>query len=132
MPDAIRLTIPYARSYAGVVRLVVGGLAARLDLPYESLEDVQLALETFLANEAYAAAEVVTVEIELADGGLAVTIGPLAAQRLEADLAREPDSSEGVGLGRLLTTVMGGYEVDRRDGVEWVRMRKRLRDGAGG
>ncbi|MBD0290962.1 MAG: hypothetical protein ICV74_06880 [Thermoleophilia bacterium] len=130
MPDAIRLTIPYARSYAGVIRLVVGGLAARLDLPYESLEDVQLALETLLANGSYAASEAVTVEIEVADGVLGVSMGPLARRELEADLARDPEG-EGVGLGRLLTTVMGGYELDRREGAEWVRMRKRLRDGAG-
>jgi anti-sigma regulatory factor (Ser/Thr protein kinase) len=55
MTDAIKLTVPRQKSYYGVVRLVVGGLAARLDLSYEYLEDVQLALESLLANDAYAA-----------------------------------------------------------------------------
>ena len=63
MSDAVTLTVPHARSYYGVVRLVVGGLAARLDLSYDALDDVQVALDTLLATEAYAAGPDVTVEI---------------------------------------------------------------------
>ena len=35
--------------FLGVVRLLVGGLAARLDLPYEQMDDLQLAAESVLA-----------------------------------------------------------------------------------
>jgi anti-sigma regulatory factor (Ser/Thr protein kinase) len=44
MTDAVSLTVPYARPYYAVVRLVVGGFASRLDVPYEHLEDVHIAL----------------------------------------------------------------------------------------
>ena len=125
VPDAITLTIPRERPYWGVVRLVVGGLAARLDLAYDALEDVQLALESLLVNDAYAAAPTATIEVAVDGGALSVLVGPLRAGRLDDDLARD-DAAAGVGLGRLLTTVMGGYDVERRDGAEWVRMRKDL------
>ncbi len=124
MTDAVTLTVPYARRYYGVVRLVVGGFASRLDLPYEHLEDVQLALESLLTNDAYATGGDVTVEVGLAGGGLEVTVGPLDAQALEPDLERKVDESHGVDLHRLLTTLMGTLEVDRRDGGDWLRMTK--------
>jgi anti-sigma regulatory factor (Ser/Thr protein kinase) len=124
--DSIRLTIPHARPYVGVARLVVGGLAARLELPYEALEDVQLALDGVLANEAYAAAGTITIEVELEGTALAVVVGPLKPGRLEADLAAASDEVEGVGLGRLLETVMAGHDVERRDGGDFLRMRKDL------
>ena len=131
MTDSIKLTIPCERPYVGVARLVVGGVAARLDLPFEAVEDVQLALESLLATDGYAAGDTVTVEVVVEGTCLAVVVGPLKAGRLEADLARD-DESEGVGLGRLLTTVMGGYDVDRRDGGEWLRMQKDLEPGGAG
>ena len=124
MSDAVRLTVPYARPYYGVVRLVVGGLAARLDLPYEHVEDVQLALETLLGGDGYVAGDEVTVELSLGEDGLEILVGPLDAERLERELAAELDETHGVGLRRLLSTVTGGFDVERGDGGEWVRMRK--------
>jgi anti-sigma regulatory factor (Ser/Thr protein kinase) len=124
MSDAVRLTVPYARPYYGVVRLVVGGLAARLDFPYEHVEDVQLALETLLGGGGYVAGDEVTVEVSVTDNGLEILVGPVNADRLRRELAAEPDESQGVGLRRLLSTVTGGFDVERRDGGEWVRMRK--------
>ena len=124
MADAVTLTVPYARRYYGVVRLVMGGLAARLDLPYEQLEDVQLALESLLTNDAYAAGDAVTVEVAATDAGLEVTVGPLDGRALEPDLHRDADEGPGVNLHRLLTTLMGGLDVDRRDGADWLRMTK--------
>jgi anti-sigma regulatory factor (Ser/Thr protein kinase) len=127
MNDTITLTVPHARPYHGVVRLVVGGLAARLDLPLEALEDVQLALESLLANSAYAGGEEITVEVTVEDGALDIVVGPFDAARLGAELERDVGESDGVGLGRLLATVVGEYELDGRGGEGgWIRMRKEL------
>jgi anti-sigma regulatory factor (Ser/Thr protein kinase) len=131
MTDAIRLTVPHARAYHGVVRLVLGGLAARHDLPYEELEDLQIALDTLLID-AYAAGGEVTVEARLGEGVFEVSVGPLDARHLDSDLARDVDERDGIGLHRLLSTVAGGFEVERRDGGEWIRMRKELPTGAPG
>ena len=126
MTDAIALTVPHARSYYGVVRLVVGGLAARLDLPYDALEDLHVAFESLLETDAYAATPDVTIEVALVDRQLEVAIGPLDAAALERDLAAPSETQGGVGLGRILETVAGAYEVERRDGggETWLRLRK--------
>ena len=124
MSDAISLTIPHARPFQGVVRLVVGGLGARLDLPLEALEDVQLAVDTLMADDSFASGGDVTVEVEVRRGGLDVAVGPFDRARIESELTRDVAEVDGVGLGRLLATVMGGYELEPRDGGGWVRMHK--------
>jgi len=131
MSEAVTLTVPHARSYYGVVRLVVGGLAARLDLSYDALDDVQVALDTLLATEAYAAGPEVTVEIALANGELVLTVGPLDPGALARELEDGADEGEGVGLARLLRTLTAGFELERRDGGDWVRMRKPVTSVAG-
>jgi len=70
--DAIKLKIPHQPPYHGVALLVVGGLAARLDVSYEQLEDLQLALESVLENGGYARTSEVTVELDVQDHGLAM------------------------------------------------------------
>jgi anti-sigma regulatory factor (Ser/Thr protein kinase) len=132
MTDTITLTVPYDRPYQGVVRLVVGGLAARLELPLEELDDVQLALEALLSDDSYASGDTVTVEVEVTADGLGITVGPLETKALDAALEAEPDPAKGIGLGRVLRTVMGGYEVEGRDGGGWVRMRKNVPVGGAG
>jgi anti-sigma regulatory factor (Ser/Thr protein kinase) len=126
MTDAVSITVPHARPYYAVVRLVVGGLAARIDLPYEHLEDLQIALESVLTNEAYAAGGEVTVDLRRAAGEIEVVVGPLDARALGSDLEREVDERGGVDLRRLLTTLMGRFEVDHRGGGDWLRMTKDL------
>ena len=126
--DVIRLRIPYAKPFHGVARLVVGGLAARLDFSYEHLEDLQLALASVL-DDGYAAEEHVVVELRLREDGVQMAVGPLEGRRLRADLARE--SEDVVGLGRLLATVAERVEVDERSGQAWLRLEKRVvRTGA--
>lgn len=127
MNEAIKLTIPHARPYHGVVRLVVGGLAARLDVSYEDLEDLQLALETVLANDAYAGGEDVTVEVLVEREAVQVHVGPVNRRALEPALAQELEGRRDVGLRRLLSAVVEAVELERRGDVEWVRMRKEIR-----
>ncbi len=57
MSDMIRLTVPYARDYQGVVRLVLAGVGARSGPSVEALEDVELALDALLADAGYAAGD---------------------------------------------------------------------------
>jgi anti-sigma regulatory factor (Ser/Thr protein kinase) len=130
MTDAIKLTVPHQKSYYGVVRLVVGGLAARLDLTYEYLEDLQIALESLLANQAYVAGDEVTIELAVSPGSVQLLVGPLDGGRLRPDLAADSDSDAGVTLGRLLSTVVGDVEIEEREGSHWVRLEKRM-PGAG-
>ena len=120
----IKLRIPHQRPYHGIARLVVGGLAARLELSYEHLDDLQLALATVLENDGYSVGSEVTVELEVRDEGVGIVIGPLQAPELRADLARD---GEHVTLGRLLSTVVEKVEVEQREDGGWLRLEKQLR-----
>jgi anti-sigma regulatory factor (Ser/Thr protein kinase) len=123
--QAIELRIPNERPFHGVARLVVGGLAARHNLSYEALEDLQLALVTILENDAYAAGGEVRVELEVADEAITMAIGPLNGDTVRADLQ---ESSEGdLGLGRLLGTLVEDAGMEAREDGEWLRLSKRVR-----
>jgi hypothetical protein len=126
MTESVRLTIPRTRPYYGVARLVVGGVAARLDLSYEYLEDVQVALDSVIGNDAYAAGDSVTVELVLDSGAMELVVGPLDGARLGPDLEREEPEEGEIGLRRLLSTVAAGAELEQRDGAAWLRLRKPL------
>lgn len=122
--DAITLSIPHAKPYHGVARLVVGGLAARLDLSYEHLEDLQLALESVLERDGYVAGKEVSVRLVVGEDSVIMTIGPLDPSELRADLERESD--DGISLSRLLSTLVEEVTLEDVDGGHWLRLEKRV------
>jgi hypothetical protein len=122
MTDQITLTLPRERGYFGVARLVLAGLAARLEITVEHLDDLELALDGLLHRRD--GAEEITVSLDIADNELHATVGPFRGDDLRAEL--EGDLGESLSLRRLLNAVVDGYEVaDRDDGV-WVELRKRV------
>ena len=125
MIQAIELRIPNERPFHGVARLVVGGLAARHNLSYEALEDLQLALVTVLEGDGYAAADEVRVELEVADDAIGVAIGPLNGDIVRRDLEKSSDGD--LGLGRLLATLVEDARVEAREDGDWLRLSKRAR-----
>jgi hypothetical protein len=123
--SAIKLKIPHQRPYHGVARLVVGGLAARLDLSYESLEDLQLALASILEQDSYMLQSEVTVELDIGEDVLTMVVGPLDGDHLRADLEERGDDQ--IGLGRLLDTLAESVTVEKRDDGDWLRLEKEIR-----
>jgi hypothetical protein len=123
--QAIELRIPNERPFHGVARLVVGGLAARHNLSYEALEDLQLALVTILEGDAYSAADEIRVELEVTDEAIAMAIGPLNGEAVRADLEQSSDGD--LGLGRLLGTLVEDAGVEAREDGDWLRLSKRVR-----
>jgi hypothetical protein len=119
-PDEITLTLPHEREFHRVAHLVLGGLAVRLELTIETLEDLQLALATIL-DRAKGDGEV-TVSMSLVDGALETTVGPV-------DLSGELDGDEDDGtlsLRRILRAVVDDVQVDG----DRVRLLKKVdRDG---
>jgi hypothetical protein len=121
--DAITLTVPTERRFAAVVRLVVGGLAARLDLPYEQVDDVQLAVEAVLARELHSG-DTLTLEVEVDSELVALRLGPLD-QAIREQLGEE-EGPEVLALGRLLASLVEDVRLlDRGDDV-WVELGKRV------
>ena len=125
MTQAIELRIPNERPFHGVARLVVGGLAARHNLSYEALEDLQLALVTVLEGDAYSTAAEIRVELEVTDEAIAMAIGPLNGDAVRADLEESSDGD--LGLGRLLGTLVEDAGVEAREDGDWLRLSKRVR-----
>jgi hypothetical protein len=120
LTDEVRLTIPAEEDFRGVAHLVLGGLAVRLDLTFEVLEDLQLAVESLL--EQRDDERDVTVAVVLEPGELRTSIGPFEGE-IASDLARDDD---GFGLRRVLTTVCDRFELVERNGERWVELAKRI------
>jgi hypothetical protein len=104
-PDEITLTLPRDREFHRVAHLVLGGLAVRLQLTIETLEDIQLALSAVL-DRADANGDV-TVTMTLRDGTLDTRVGPV---HLADELAR--DDGDELSLRRILWTVVDDVQVD--------------------
>jgi hypothetical protein len=116
--DEITLTIPRTPEFQRVAHLVLGGLAVRLDLTIERLEDVELALDAVLSAVEPGEGEI-TVRMCLRDGELETVVGPLAPSILD-EIEREPDTS--LGLRRVLESTVDDVHVDG----EWVRLTKKV------
>jgi hypothetical protein len=107
--DQISLTIPTATRFRGVATLVLGGIGSRLDLPYERVDDLQLAVLSVLeASDG----DRVTVEVHADDRGLIVSVGPLAA-----------GSDGDDALNRVLDPLVDSFEASQRDDRVWLTLR---------
>ena len=121
--DEIVLTIPRERPFYGVAHLVLGGLGSRLNLTLEHLEDLQLGVDSLLAQ--HDGHEDVTLRIRIREGAIDTEIGPFS-RALSEELAVD---AGGVGLRRILETVSDRVEVGERDGSAWVTLTKQV-DGS--
>jgi hypothetical protein len=119
--DRITLTLPRERDFFRVAHLVIGGLAVRLDLTFENLEDLQIALAGLLRE----ADGDVTVTVDVQPERIEATVGPFEGPRLDAELDREIE--DGVGLRRVLETVCDRVDVIERNGSRWVALTKNVR-----
>ena len=126
-PDTITLTLPPEREFQRVAHLVLGGLAVRLNLTLEALEDLQLALDGLL--DSGSAEEEVTLELSVVGGAIEASVGPFRARSVQHALESDAD---GVGLRRVLDTVVDRVEVSEEDGGDWVQLTKRIDEQADG
>jgi hypothetical protein len=119
-PDEIRLVIPAEEDFRPIAHLVTGGLASRLDVTYDDLEDLQVAVEAVLALRDDTGDLTVVLS---ADGGvLRAALGPFPPDALQADAS----GSGGLDLERVLETVCDSHEVELREDGAWVGLTKRI------
>jgi hypothetical protein len=118
--DQIELTLPADEAFHGVAHLVLGGLAVRQNLSFESLEDLELALDALL--ERTQSDDGVTLRVRVAEDELHTIVGPFAGVRAEL----EQGSAEALNLSRILSAVCDSVEITGGDGVEWVELTKRV------
>lgn len=109
MTDTIVLSIPSSPRLRSVATLVLGGMGSRVQLPYEKIDDLQLAVLSVLPAAADAQ---VTLEASASDDTLSLEIGPLAT-----------GTHFDTGLRRVLERLVDAVEPATRDGREWLTLR---------
>lgn len=118
MSDEIRLVVPAQEDFRPIVHLVVGGLAVRLDLTMDALEDLRVALDALLAHRDDDGD--VEVRVTFDPKTMRASVGPLPEAILDVV---ERDGDE-LGLRRVLETVCDTFELEHRDGETWVELSK--------
>ena len=117
--DEIRLVIPAEEDFRPIAHLVTGGLAMRLDVTYDDLDDLQVGIEALLTLREDMDDLVVSLSADA--GVLRASLGPFPPEKVN-----ETDSAGGLDLRRVLETVCDTHEVEERDGAAWVELTKRL------
>jgi hypothetical protein len=117
--EEIRLVIPAEEDFRPIAHLVTGGLAMRLDVTYDDLDDLQVGVEALLALRDDTGELVLSLSCD--EGVLRASLGPFPPDRVHA-----ADSDGGLDLHRVLETVCDTHEVEERDGAAWVELSKRV------
>jgi hypothetical protein len=126
MSDRIELTTPVGRAWDPVIRLVLGGIGDRLDLGFDELDDLQLAVERLLAEARLE--DRVTLSFEILERSVRVRIGPILTGAVAEALQGPPAKPGELTLGRILQTVVDSYGVEQvEDGHMIVRLEKAVR-----
>ena len=73
--ERIDLDSPLAGDFQAVVRLIIGGIAERVDFAFEEIDDLQLAVERLLAEAGQEGS--VHLSFEVAEDTIRARVGPL-------------------------------------------------------
>jgi hypothetical protein len=109
--DQIVLRIPRDPEYQRVAHLVLSGLALRLDLTVENLEDLQLAVDAIFDRTAGHDGDQLVVTLCPGEGELQAKVGPVPASVLD-ELEREATNDGSLGLRRVLDSTVDDVLVD--------------------
>jgi anti-sigma regulatory factor (Ser/Thr protein kinase) len=123
MRERIDLEAPLSGDFQAVVRLIIGGIAERVDFAFEEIDDLQLAVERLLAEAGTIGS--VRLTFEVGADGIRTRVGPLSEHKV-AEALRDGDVMPGeLTLRRILQTVVDSFGVDESDdGRIVVRLEK--------
>jgi hypothetical protein len=121
--ERIDLEAPLAGDFQAVVRLIIGGIAERVDFAFEEIDDLQLAVERLLAEAGQVGS--VKLSFEVGQASIRTRVGPLSESAV-ADALRDGEARPGVlTLRRILQTVVDSFGVEEvGDGGIVVRLVK--------
>jgi anti-sigma regulatory factor (Ser/Thr protein kinase) len=124
-PERIELETPLAGSFQPVIRLIIGGIAERMDFGFEEIDDLQLAVERLLAEAGPEGT--VRLSFEFGEGNIRARVGPLR-ERAIAEALTDGDAPPGeLTLKRILQTVVDSFGVEDVAGDEIVVRLEKLR-----
>jgi anti-sigma regulatory factor (Ser/Thr protein kinase) len=121
--ERIDLEAPLSGDFQAVVRLIIGGIAERVDFAFEEIDDLQLAVERLLAEAGQVGS--VCMSFEVGETSIRTRVGPLDESAV-ADALRDGDAPPGqLTLRRILQTVVDSFGVEEvGDGGIVVRLEK--------
>jgi hypothetical protein len=105
--DTITIVLP-REGYEKVARLVAAGVVSRLGFGYETVDDVQLAIE-LVVHAATGEHEAMTLRLASEGGELTIEIGGVGELSLEQPL--HPLDGAGVELGASLARLVDNVEL---------------------
>ena len=88
--ERIELEAPLSGDFQAVVRLIIGGIAERVDFAFEEIDDLQLAVERLLAEAGQVGS--VHLSFEVGGGSIRTRVGPLSETAV-AEALRDGDSA---------------------------------------
>ncbi len=119
----IELEAPLSGDFNAVVRLIIGGIAERVDFGFEEIDDLQLAVERLLAEAGPNGS--VEMSFEVVHDGIRTRVGPLRERAIAEALADGDLPPVGLTLKRILQTVVDAFGVEESDdGSVVVRLDK--------
>ena len=123
LQERIDLQAPLSGDFQAVVRLIIGGIAERVDFAFEEIDDLQLAVERLLAEAGQVGS--VQLSFEVGERSIRTRVGPLSEAAV-AEALRDGDASPGhLTLRRILQTVVDSFQVDEaEDGHVSVSLEK--------
>jgi len=128
MAERIDLEVPATLNGLSTVRLVLGGLGARLDFSLDDLEDVYLATDHLLRTALDAdALDRLSLEVLLGDGVLRFTAGTFRSAKLRADVTIHAEDC--LDLCMLLRRTVDDVVFEDEDGAYRIVLVKRRKSG---
>jgi hypothetical protein len=121
--ERIDLDAPLSGDFHAVVRLIIGGIAERVDFAFEEIDDLQLAVERLLAEAGQIGS--VHLSFEVGDNGIRTRVGPLSESAI-AEALQDGEVQPGhLTLRRILQTVVDSFGLEEfADGRVVVRLEK--------
>lgn len=112
MSETIRVEVPTAPSALPTLRMIVGGVVARLELSLDDLEDLYLALgELVRAVPACGSDARFTLVIDIGESELTLTAGPFCSPDLLERLQPREEDAACLDLCQLLSSVVQSFTV---------------------
>lgn len=131
MADTIRLEVAAARSAFSPIRMVLGGLFARLEFSMDQLDDFLLATEQlFLAAVDADEATRFGVELRVDHGALRFVAGPFTSTALRERVLPSRSGAACVDLCRVLHMTCDDVLIDPDDGSYRIVLVKALGEPA--
>jgi anti-sigma regulatory factor (Ser/Thr protein kinase) len=111
--ERIDLEAPLSGDFHAVVRLIIGGIAERVDFAFEEIDDLQLAVERLLVEAGTVGT--VQLEFEVEQDGISTRVGPLSGRKVAEALADGEAVPGQLTLRRILQTVVDSFRVEEAE-----------------